>query len=571
MGKLIPNLSLSKKRQNAFRVEITAELLSFYHQVFMSPLTWTRWPFSIVCIVSFSGTMTECSVEWIQSSQFISLTTALNDTVVELDRNGRCASRDAIVKYLKNVYHNVRIPSEDIIHRCLGKLIEQRKIYHDGVGYRALIDDSPIHKTEQKRKPCEESEEVSAKLSVKSSIKTRSENGSACPSSKVSKELEIKPNRKKHLSLDGSSKDETTTNCAYSDEDRNRLNLTFLENFINYGTPTMKSKTTKEKKKKTTLLSTQRKSTRYEKVDDEIKIIDISVFDSNLGMRNKKEAVTKSTGIESGDLFHNPGRPYDKHNREGKPIKRPKPHRSRSFTEPSKQRIRNRQSKEVGNDIDFPLRRVMGTEELRNLNRGDLGNAKNRIENEILDKDKKEEVDKARKDKRGSENCIKDTKWRDMSAKLIPKETNLFEKVGCAKYDLEKNGDLTSLSKMTRKSLKVSTDSDTVSGTCQSDALSSFQNGKKKDSSETISDNDNFDENALKCLCLTGILGNETINVAEERMNEMGKRKIKENFEDDSILYYNDSKSEECDCSFEDNHTGVKNIDFDSLDFGYAV
>ena len=416
----------------------------------------------------FSGTVKDFVIESIPHDQFISLATALYDTIIELDRNGRCPSRDSIIKYLKNVYHNVRIPTEDVIHKCLGKLIEQRKIYHDGVGYRALIDDSPLHKlkeikmrsavsaeteltdcdktkitpktsnkgrsdtesfgqssnevvvgTEMKVKrttankgrsdtesfgktsveasegkqtkitpdmakkkrrksessgknPLEMAEGTQKKLTPKTSNEGRNDAESFGHSSNSSKERKQKSTRHVNLS-DSSSKDETTSKTQ-SDEDKHRFHLPFLELFANNNnnTQSIQLKVTKgkssSKKKKASLLGN---SALFEDDtgDREIKIIDISENMSVLKRSDKlspkdlKKIVMPFAIHANGD---NSGRPYDNHKADLK-SRRPKVHRSRSFTEPSKQKHRSRPTRGPDKKADFPLRRVIGTDELSTL------------------------------------------------------------------------------------------------------------------------------------------------------------------------------------------------------------
>ena len=432
------------------------------------------------------------------------MATVLFDTIIELDRNGRCPSRDSIIKYLKNVYHNVRIPTEDVIHKCLGKLIEQRKIYHDGVGYRALIDDSPLHKLKEikmkgavsaendcsktkitpktsekgrsdtesfgqssnevfvgtemkvkrttsnkgrsdaesfrktsieatqgkqtkitpdlakkKRSKSESSgknshemaEGTQKKLTPKTSNEGRNDAESFGHSSTSSKERKQKSTRHVNLS-DSSSKDETTSKTQ-SDEDKHRFHLPFLEHFVNNNnTQPTHFKVTKGKsssKKKKPLLLGNSALFEDDTGDREIKIIDISENMSVLKRSDKlspkdlKKIVMPFAIHANGD---NSGRPYDNHKADLK-SKRPKVHRSRSFTEPSKQKHRSRPSRSSDKKADFPLRRVIGTDELSTLSTDcDIeteNNKKNKRGNKEGKKRKdkvKEQVNKRKDDQR---------------------------------------------------------------------------------------------------------------------------------------------------------------------------
>ena len=510
--------------------------------------------------------------EWIPHSQFISLTTALHDTVTELDRNDRCASRDAIVKYLKNVYHNVRIPSEDIIHKCLGKLIEQRKIYHDGVGYRALIDDSPIRKpkvsetlhNEIGKIPVNNSTKSSVadseKFSTKSSLKTASNGGSVFQSSAGRKDVKNRSARKVNGS-DGSSKDDATSRTQ-SDEDKLRLSL--LDNLVNATTPRMKSP--KESKKTSPLSTKAMKSSMYQEIDEEIKIIDISESNSILrqggspGTNVSKEITTKSSVMGNEAALRHSGQPYDNHSRDGKPAKRAKPHRSRSFTEPSKQRGSNSK----GNERDFPLRRVMGTDELRNLKKT---SEKKGIHDAKSNKYRSDKDDKARKDKK--DRCSQDKKRPDKTAKSILNEIKMSDNLeNCIDAKDEKF----SVPKWGLNHKKAVTDSDTPSGTCTSDTSSPFQSKKRKDGFEECSNNNEKD--AMSCLCLTGKIVDGCLDEGkgDEITEIVGKeeKKIDESIEDASIFDYIDSKNDCFDYDCEGN-VDLRKDNIDSIDFGYSV
>ena len=521
-------------------------------------------------------------VEWIPPAQFISLTTALHDTVVELDRNGRCASRDAIVKYLKNVYHDVCIPTEDIIHKCLGRLIEQRKIYHDGVGYRALIDNSPIHKGNKHKKKRQETEDVSEKCPAKSSVKTKSDNGSV--GSAASKDHRSKTLWKFTLS-DGSSKEETRSR-PYSDEDRTRFNSSFLDHFTNTCSPKMKNKVPKEKKKKSPLVTNSGKLSVYEegKEDQKVKIIDISDRMSvlrrttNLDEKSTKDASKQPTSSKNGDVFHsqessNEKDPSHRRNRdtcEPKATKRSKPQRSRSFTDPSKHRVRNKNLKGTGNDGDFPLRRVMGTEELRSFSKVDLsedevGKVDCKVDKSKLGLNYKNKIDKVHKNSR------KPHSTRPYSATKTPLEDSIINENGVNhNFDEEIENSVTST--ISLKSTKLTTDSDTPSGTYASDASSPFQSKKRKDYIEIFSERNNNVENGLTCLCLTG-------KIIDDQSDFVNQKKIEKNplknggemtTEHDSIFDYDDDESNAFDYHGEES-SQMQNYKLDSIEIGYSL
>ena len=522
-------------------------------------------------------------VEWIPPAQFISLTTALHDTVVELDRNGRCASRDAIVKYLKNVYHDVCIPTEDIIHKCLGRLIEQRKIYHDGVGYRALIDNSPIHKVNKHRKKRQETEDVSAKCPAKNSAKTKSDNGSV--GSGTSKEHKSKTLWKFTLS-DGSSKEETRSR-PYSDEDRTRFNSSFLDHFTNTCSPTIKNKVPKDRKKKSPLVTNSGKSSVYEeeKEDQQVKIIDISDRMSvlrrptTLDAKSTKEASMQPTSSKNGDVLHSKGSSKEndhsqRRNRdtgESKATKRSKPQRSRSFTDPSKHRVRSKNSKGAGNDGDFPLRRVMATEELRSFSKVDLseeevGKVDSREDKSKLGLNFKNKIDKVH------ENSRKPRSTRPYSAKNnTPMGDHIIHENGVDHtFDEETENSLTS--KISSKSTKLTTDSDTPSGTYTSDASSPFQSKKRKDYIEIFSEKNNNLENGLTCLCLTG-------KIIDDRSDFVNQKTVEKNplinggeiiTEHDSIFAYDDDESDSFDYHSEE-RSQKQNCKLESIEIGYSL
>ena len=518
-------------------------------------------------------------VEWIPHSQFISLTTALHDTVMELDRDGRCASRDAIIKYLKNVYHDVRIPTDDIIHRCLGRLIEHRKIYHDGVGYRALIDNSPVHQAKNPEKKREECEELPVKCSVKSGGKSKSDNGSVGSSLLAGKDHRCKSSRKVTLS-DGSSKEERTSR-PYSDEDRTRFNLQPFDTFIHSNNATMKSITAKDKKKLSPLVTSSGKSTVYgeDGGEQDVKIIDISEKRSVLrqiwspDMKDRQDTTTLSVDSRNGDLCHNsgaskdkiPGRPYEKHYRETKPTKRSKPQRSRSFTDPSKHRTRSRSSKGSGNDGDFPLRRVMGTEELRIMSKSDLPEDRENRVDSISDKFKHRKVDKHNNEKTSRRQRLSSAKNIPLGEGAIPEtETDIH-------FDDKKEN--SSAATVSAKSTRLTTDSDTPSGTYASDASSPFQSKKRKDFFEMFSEKNNNFENGMTYLCLTGKMTGNEDTVRESTLktaSDINKENFTVNIEDSSIFDYVGNESDGIDFRCE-NDTGLESSALDSLTIGYSV
>ena len=527
------------------------------------------------------GSVKEFVVESVPHSQFISLSTALYDTVVELDRNGRCASRDTIVRYLKDVYHNVRIPSEEIVHTCLGKLIEQRKIYHDGVGYRALIDNSPVHKSQIADQVLEETREFLAKSSFKDSVREKSDGDSACRSSTSVKDAKRRSRRRPNLS-DGSKED--TVSKAHSDEDRHRFNMLFLDHVSQISTPMMSKKSSrlyKDGSRKKTAPSSLMCAGKplllpsnymdQADFDQEIKIIDISERMSVLSQGSKsrpksfQNVVNQAAMGQNGDSFQSPGQPYDKHNRSQQP-KRPKPHRSRSFTEPSKHRPKLRSSKAV-DKVDFPLRRVMGTEELRVASKRDRDTkSKKKNEKTVVESTSNcKSKDQKRKDRTPGQYDTGDLEHKlKISSEGIQSET-ILEQYDIVVHDKSNghhsknwkiNSDTVSMTN-TSDAPSIAFSSDTQSFAYTSDTSSPLQIKKRKDicCNHTDKNSNTTHSNGLTCMCLTGKIENGVKASGSDKNSENDDTNAVTN-EDDSIFDYVDSEHDayeyrSCDEDFE--------------------
>eukprot|EP00112_Aurelia_sp_Birch-Aquarium-sp1_P026617 Seg9550.1 transcript_id=Seg9550.1/GoldUCD/mRNA.D3Y31 product="hypothetical protein" protein_id=Seg9550.1/GoldUCD/D3Y31 len=283
-------------------------------------------------------------------------------------------------------------------------------------------------------------------------------------SSSSSKERKQKSTRRVNLS-DSSSKDETTSKTQ-SDEDKHRFHLPFLEHFVNNNNAQpMQLKVTKSKssskKKKPPLLTCTGSSAAFEDEtgDREIKIIDISENMSVLKRSDKlspndlKKIVTPFVVNANGD---NSGRPYDHHKADLKP-RRPKVHRSRSFTEPSKQKHRSRPTKSLDKKADFPLRRVIGTDELSTLSTDCDIETENNKKNKRGKRDGKKKKDKVQEQaSKRKDNRREGIKNAGNKVERIEERNN--RETEEQKYTPENTGKEREITKRKRKSLHVTYD-----------------------------------------------------------------------------------------------------------------
>lgn len=74
-------------------------------------------------------------MEVIQQSPFLPLARALYEAIAALNENEQTASQQSIVDFLFLTYQYVHVPKLNVIHDCLGILIKEKKVYHNGNGY----------------------------------------------------------------------------------------------------------------------------------------------------------------------------------------------------------------------------------------------------------------------------------------------------------------------------------------------------------------------------------------------------------------------------------------------------
>ncbi|XP_065670045.1 uncharacterized protein LOC101239572 [Hydra vulgaris] len=87
------------------------------------------------------GFVQDFYVESIPQSLFLSLATALFETIVDLNQQNIYPNKDTLHDYLKKKYSDIVIPDSKSIHECLRKLVCEKRLYHNGRGYFVLKDD----------------------------------------------------------------------------------------------------------------------------------------------------------------------------------------------------------------------------------------------------------------------------------------------------------------------------------------------------------------------------------------------------------------------------------------------
>ncbi|XP_012563553.2 uncharacterized protein LOC101239572 [Hydra vulgaris] len=92
------------------------------------------------------GFVQDFYVESIPQSLFLSLATALFETIVDLNQQNIYPNKDTLHDYLKKKYSDIVIPDSKSIHECLRKLVCEKRLYHNGRGYFVLKDDSFLNK-----------------------------------------------------------------------------------------------------------------------------------------------------------------------------------------------------------------------------------------------------------------------------------------------------------------------------------------------------------------------------------------------------------------------------------------
>ncbi|XP_066913081.1 uncharacterized protein [Clytia hemisphaerica] len=91
------------------------------------------------------GIIRDCVVEMIPQSPFMSLTTALFEAVADLNHQNIFPTKDILHEYLRKHYPEIKTPDTKIIHECLGRLIKNRRLYHNGRGYFILFNENVLN------------------------------------------------------------------------------------------------------------------------------------------------------------------------------------------------------------------------------------------------------------------------------------------------------------------------------------------------------------------------------------------------------------------------------------------
>ena len=81
----------------------------------------------------------------IQQSPFMPLTTALFEAVADLNHHNIFPNKDTLHEYLRKHYPEIKTPDTRIIHDCLGRLIKNRRLYHNGRGYFILFSENILN------------------------------------------------------------------------------------------------------------------------------------------------------------------------------------------------------------------------------------------------------------------------------------------------------------------------------------------------------------------------------------------------------------------------------------------
>ena len=136
-------------------IEISSCYLKTYYHYFVSILLFTSFP------VFSTGIIRDCVVEMIQQSPFMPLTTALFEAVADLNHHNIFPNKDTLHEYLRKHYPEIKTPDTRIIHDCLGRLIKNRRLYHNGRGYFILFSENILNdvislKTAAKTRPPEQ-------------------------------------------------------------------------------------------------------------------------------------------------------------------------------------------------------------------------------------------------------------------------------------------------------------------------------------------------------------------------------------------------------------------------------
>ena len=89
--------------------------------------------------------MQDLMVEFLQQSPFLSLSTALFDAVADLNNQNIYPTKAHLQEYLSKLYSHIKTPDLRTIHECLGRLIRERRLYHNGRGYFILHNENILN------------------------------------------------------------------------------------------------------------------------------------------------------------------------------------------------------------------------------------------------------------------------------------------------------------------------------------------------------------------------------------------------------------------------------------------
>ena len=81
----------------------------------------------------------------IPQSPFMPLTTALFEAVADLNHHNIYPNKDTLYEYLRKHYPEIKTPDTRVIHDCLGRLIKNRRLYHNGRGYFILFSENILN------------------------------------------------------------------------------------------------------------------------------------------------------------------------------------------------------------------------------------------------------------------------------------------------------------------------------------------------------------------------------------------------------------------------------------------
>ena len=103
-----------------------------------------------VCLCMYAllfplGIIQEFIVELLPQSPFLSLKTSLFDAVADLNNQSIFPSKENLREYLRKHYPEVKLPEIKHVHECLGLLIKERRLYHNGRGYFIICNENVLN------------------------------------------------------------------------------------------------------------------------------------------------------------------------------------------------------------------------------------------------------------------------------------------------------------------------------------------------------------------------------------------------------------------------------------------